>query len=405
MTYDTALVVGGGIAGPVAAMALRKVGIHATVYEAYDGPAHGVGSFMSMATNGLDGLRTLDAHEAAKAAAFPTPLMAIWSGTGRRLGEVENGATLPDGTVSMTMNRADLYAALHDEAAARGISTEYGKRLVSVEETADEVTARFADGTVARGDVLIGADGLRSATRTIVDADAPKPRYMRLVGTGGYATGLDIECSPGTFHMMFGKRAFFGHAVHDDGTVWWFANVPHLDEPTHSELSAVPTEERRRHLIDLFADDVSPAARVIGATDHELEFLPMHEMAPAATWHRGRTVLIGDAAHVTSPSSGQGASLAIEDALELARCLRDLPDPGAAFTAYQRLRHDRVRKVLAYASRINQSKAAGPVGRVVRDATTPLFLKLFARPGSAAWMYGHHIDFDRPVEADPVAAA
>lgn len=403
MTYDKALIIGAGIAGPVAAMALQKVGVQARIYEAHGGTAHGVGSFMSMASNGLDGLRTLGIHARVTAAGFPTPRMVIWSGTGKRLGEVENGAPLPDGTVSITINRADLYAILQDEATARGIHTEYGKQLVDADQTPDGVVARFADGGEARGDILIGADGLWSRARVLVDPDAPKPRYVGLVGTGGYAPGLDIDPSPDVLHMMYGKRAFFGYAVRDDGTVWWYANVPRRDEPTPADLAAVPAGETKRRLVDLFADDALPAARIIEATGHELEFQPTHDMAPPATWHRDRTVLIGDAAHVTSPSSGQGASLAIEDVLELARCLRDRPDAAAAFAAYQRLRQERVHKVLGFAARINQSKAPGRVTRPIRDAMTPFFLKRFAKPGSAAWLYGHHIDFDAPI--DTTAAA
>lgn len=404
MTYGRVLIVGGGIAGPVAAMALQRVGIEATIYEAYDRSAHGVGSFMNVATNGLDGLRTLGAHERVKAAGFPTSRMVMWSGAGKRLGEVPNGTTLSDGTVSMTMDRADLYAALYDEVASRGIPTEYGRRLVDVEQGSDGVVAAFADGSEARGDLLIGADGLSSKARSLTVPEAPGPRYLGLVGTGGRAPDVGIEPSTDVFHMMFGKRAFFGYVARDDGTVWWFANIPRAGEPSAVELAAVPAEERRRWLLDLFADDAGPAARIIRATDHDLEFLPMHELAPPETWHRGRIVLVGDAAHVTSPSLGQGASLAIEDALELARCLRDRSDAEAGFSAYQRLRHERVTKVLAYAAKINNDKAAGPVARVFRDAMMPFFLERFAKSGANAWMSGHHIDFDQPIATEPTSA-
>src|SRR5699024_11868019 len=111
---------GAGIGGPVVAMPLRRARIAATVYEAYSAPAHGVGSFMNMATNGLDGLRVLDADEHVKAAGFATSRMVMSSGSGKRLGEVPNGAPLADGTVSMNMNRDDLYRALDEEAAGRG---------------------------------------------------------------------------------------------------------------------------------------------------------------------------------------------------------------------------------------------------------------------------------------------
>jgi FAD-dependent urate hydroxylase len=103
-------------------------------------------------------------------------------------------------------------------------------------------------------------------------------------------------------------------------------------------------------------------------------------------------VLVGDAAHATSPSSGQGASLAFESAVQLARCLRDLPHPEA-FRAYENLRRTRVERIIAQAARTNRNKAAGPVGRVLRDALLPLAMK-FTDPARFTWQFDHRIEWD-----------
>ena len=110
-------------------------------------------------------------------------------------------------------------------------------------------------------------------------------------------------------------------------------------------------------------------------------------------------IVIGDAAHATAPSSGQGASMAVEDAVVLARCLRDLPETGQAFAAYERLRRGRVEKIVAHGARTSNSKAAGPVGRALRDLMMPMILKRVARGGSLAWMHDYHIDWDERVAA------
>jgi 2-polyprenyl-6-methoxyphenol hydroxylase-like FAD-dependent oxidoreductase len=113
-------------------------------------------------------------------------------------------------------------------------------------------------------------------------------------------------------------------------------------------------------------------------------------------------VLIGDAAHAVSASSGQGASPAAEDAVTLARCLRDLPDVPKALAAYERLRRQRVERIVAWGSRMNNTKKTGPVGRVLRDLTLPLILKMAGGSASQnrmAWMFHHHIDWDEPVTA------
>src|SRR3712207_4745156 len=150
-----AMIIGGGIAGPVTAMALQRAGIDPVVCEAYDTSAGlDAGAFLTVAVNGLDALRTLDAHEPVLAAGFPTRNIEFFSGTGKRLGEVPIGGTLPDGTVTHTIKRADLYRVLHDESIRRGIRIEHGMRLVDAETASDgTVLARFEVGTQATGDL------------------------------------------------------------------------------------------------------------------------------------------------------------------------------------------------------------------------------------------------------------
>ncbi|HWS82396.1 MAG TPA: FAD-dependent monooxygenase, partial [Rubrobacter sp.] len=240
---EKALIVGGGVAGPVTAMAIRQAGIDSVVYEAYAGGADDAGSFLTFASNGLDALRTIDAHHLVLSEGFPTPRMTIQSGSGKRLGDVPNGGTLPDGTVSQTLKRADLYRALRDEAVRRGARIEYGKRLVGAETTPGGVVARFEDGTAAEGDLLIGTDGIHSRTRRIIDPSAPGARYVPVLNIGGFARGVTVQGEPGTFRMVFGKRAFFGYAVHPSGEIWWFANPPRAAEPTRAELAAIGTEQ------------------------------------------------------------------------------------------------------------------------------------------------------------------
>ena len=392
-----ALIIGCGVAGPAAALALQKVGINATIYEAAPATAHDVGASMAISLNGLDALRTLDAHEAVRDAGFPIPRNVMWLGNGRRIGDSHSGTPLPDGTLPIAIMRADLYAALHEQALHRNIPIQYGKRLAGIQHRGDHVMATFTDGSEAVGDVLIGADGIRSTTRELVDPDAPPPRYVGLIGTDGITHDAGLPVDPGTMHMVFGKRAFFSYMPREDGSVWWFANLPWPDEPTAAELKAIPDAQWKQRLLATFADDTSPATRLIRATRPNYTWYPMHDMPAPKTWYRGRAVLIGDAAHVTSPSSGQGASLAFEDAIQLARCLRDRSVPTDAFSAYQALREERVKKVVAGAKQVNRSKAATGLNRIIRDAMFPVLMKKFNKPEAFAWLYDHRIPFDQPI--------
>lgn len=392
----TALVIGGGIAGPAAAMALRKAGIEATVYEAHPARADGVGVFFTLGSNGIDALRTLSADRSAVDCGFPTPRITLRSHTGKTLGHNSIGLSLPDGTTSQTMKRSDLYRALRDEAIGRGIRVEHDKRLVGAEDTGDGVRATFADGSEAFGDVLIGCDGVHSTVRRIIDPDAPAPVYNGLINTGGYARGVSVDVGPGSYEMIFGKQAFFAYAPAPDGEVWWFANVPHRDEPARGEAEAVDGAEWRARLLRLYAGDAGPAARLIEASPTIAPMTPIHVIPHLSAWHGRRMIVIGDAAHAPSPSSGQGASLSIEDAVVLATCLRDLPDAGEAFARFEAIRRPRVERIIKWAARINNSKAAGPVGRVFRDAMLPVIMKIPAVGKEQEQVYGHHIDWDAP---------
>ena len=107
-------------------------------------------------------------------------------------------------------------------------------------------------------------------------------------------------------------------------------------------------------------------------------------------------IVIGDAAHAPSPSSGQGASLSIEDGVQLAKNLRDLPSPDQAFAAFERARRPRVQQIIKQAARVNNSKAATGASRVLRDAMLPHILKLIANSKHSRQLYGYHIDWETP---------
>jgi FAD-dependent urate hydroxylase len=215
-----------------------------------------------------------------------------------------------------------------------------------------------------------------------------------MLSIGGFANVRELAPTPGTFHMVFGRRAFFGYSVTSAHDVYWFANIVHPAEPTRGELSATPNEVWRARLLELFADDRGPMRAILEAAD-TINVQPVHDMPTVPRWHRGGIVLIGDAAHATSPSSGQGASLAFEDAVVLAACVRTQKrSVERALESYEKLRRARVERVVRYSARIGNTKVLGPVGRWFRDALMPFALTHFASPKAHAWLYAHPIGQD-----------
>ena len=397
----TALVIGGGIAGPVAAMALQKAGIDAVVYEAYPYRADDAGGGLTLAPNGLDALDVIGAGDLVRPPGMPMTGIVMQDWKGKRLGEFGN----PPGVPPMQFfYRRDLYRVLHEETERRGIRVEHGKRLVSAVETADGVTARFDDGTEATGDILIGADGIHSAVRKLIDADAPDPSYTGLISFGARVANPGVPATGGKMPMSFGKHAFFGYQVFDETSAIWFVNLPQAEPLSTAQAQQTPAAEWLSLLAAKFAEDRTPAARLIGLTDPAdlLIVGPMENMPRVPAWSRGRMVLAGDSAHAPSSSSGQGASLAIESAIVLARCLRDLPH-DQAMVAYETLRRPRVERVIKETTRKNSGKTAGPVGRVLFALAMRIFTKL-AKPEKMAWMFDYRIDWDAPVAAALQAA-
>lgn len=401
------LIVGAGIAGPVAAMALQRAGFTAAIYEAYPAPATDAGAWLSVAVNGLDALRIVGVHEKVRAVGFPSHNIQFMSGTGKPLGVLPLGGALADGTVTHTMKRADLHRVLYEEALGRGIEIVHDKRLVAAEKTpAGGGIARFRDGSTAMGDLLIGADGLHSATRTLIDAAAPKPRYTGIQVVGGYldvaaiaAKHADVSGLPlGDYRMMFGRHAFFAYTRTPDDELWWFANPPSRVELSRERLAAIDTAEWKARLFRLFEHDKGPARDIIAGTQGPLIGTNQYDLPSVPTWSRLPMIIIGDAAHAIAPSAGQGASMAIEDAIVLAKCLRDASGAAEAVAAYELLRRPRVERVARQGAQASSRKASGTVARVMRDFMLPRMFARYARAGVGAldWMYEYHVDWDAP---------
>jgi 2-polyprenyl-6-methoxyphenol hydroxylase-like FAD-dependent oxidoreductase len=391
------LVVGAGVCGPVAAMALQQAGIDAVVCEAR-GPAADGGSYLTVATNGLDALRAVGVDELVSQAGFPTDRTVMFSGNGRRLGSVPIGSTRANRPVSRTIKRSHLHEILTAEAARRHVPIAFGKRLVDAQATDDgRVFAAFADGTRERADLVVGCDGVHSVVRRLIDPGAPAPRYVGLLNFGGYTPRMAVG-EPAAWHMIFGARAFFGYVPDGDGGTVWFANVPRHPS-SRTEVAATPADDWKRWLCDLFADDRGPATSLIADGRLELAGDNTYDLPSVPVWHRAPFIVIGDAAHAPSPSSGQGASMACEDGVVLAQCLRDVSPLDEALAAFERLRRRRVERIVADGARSSRSKAAGPIGRVMRDLMLPFVFRHLVNERSLAWIYDYHIDWLEPTRS------
>lgn len=391
-----ALIIGAGVAGPVTAMFLRRAGWDVAVFESDPEPDPFAGLFLNVATNGLAVLEQLGLRDRLVSDAHRAPIMVMRSGTGRELGRVPNGPAGDLARGSVIVRRGWAHQVIREGALAAGVDITFGALLTAITETTDAVRATFADGRTETGDVLIGADGIWSLTRQWIDPAAPSPVYSGLIGTGGYARVHGLAPTPGVQNFVFGARAFFGYLVRSDGTVYWFANLT-KPEPARGSLRDVPSAEVLAELRTLHAADVFPVPQIVANTVGKVGAYPIYDLAGLQHWSRGRVVAVGDAVHATSPSAGQGASLALEDAITLARSLRDRPTHDAAFTEYQGRRQPRVAEVIRYARAIDRRKRVSKtrLGVAIRDRMMPLFLRNAADDTRNDRLYNHDISWER----------
>ena len=385
-----ALVVGGGVAGPATALALHRVGFDVEVLERRPADNGDAGSVLTLAPNGVDALDALGVLDRVRPDAVPSRRNAMYGATGRLLGTVTLGSPLADGTPALTLRRSRLAAVVSAAAREAGVRTRYDARVRAVDVAAG--TVALEDGTVLEADLVVGADGVHSLVRTAIDPGAPAPRYVGLWNFGGRtrASARAAALAPEQWHFVFGRRAFFGAHPTPSGDVLWFVNVP---GPllSREEGSARTTEEWREHLVSLLAVDAGPAAELVRGGELELPADMTYDLGHVPTWWRDRAVLVGDAAHAPSPSSGQGASMALEDAVVLADAIAAVPDLATGLAAYEQRRRARVERIVKAGARSSSSKIPGPIGRVFQEAVLRLVFRAFVTDRSVAWMTDYRV--------------
>ncbi|WP_207592882.1 FAD-dependent monooxygenase [Halomontanus rarus] len=384
-----ALIIGCGVAGPVLALYLQRIGITPVIFEGRPEPRDDVGFFLNLAENGTDVLETLGIKEDVLEDGHQSNRLVFQNHRQKQLGENPSETVL--------IKRGLLTKGLREVATEQGITVEFGKRLTDVQiPHEDMVIAYFDDGTEAHGDFLIGCDGIHSQTRRSILPNAPDPEYTEIIDSGAFTRNDSISPSNGVMRMTFGADGFFGYQKVPTGEIYWFENHERKEAPDRDELDAISPEEWKEKLLRLHKDDHNEVTEIIRSTDDRIGKWPVYDLPSLPTWHQGTVCLIGDAAHATSPHVGQGASLAMEDAIVLAKCLRDTEEVQDAFETFESVRRDRVEEIVEISRETgNQKSPSNIVTRKVRDLVLPFFLKRGVE--NFEEIYSYRVDWNEPV--------
>lgn len=365
-----ALVVGGGVAGLSAAVAFQKVGIEAEVFERSP-EIRDIGAGKSVWRNGVQALGWLGVAGEVAGVGSPIEEIRVLTWRGRVLHRIPVGWL---GT-SLALERRDVLVPLAGRVHASTVHTS--ARCVGVEQDDRGVTVRFEDGSIARGDILVGADGIFSTIRSVI-FPGWEPRYAGHVAWRGIANVSDERWPAGISFNWYGRGKHFALMPLTGGRTFWYAT---------KNLPVDTVDGGRDEIVRLFADAVEGVADLIRATEPEwIVRNRLFDLPFRRRWGRGRVVLIGDAAHAMRPNLGQGACTAIEDAVVLAQTMKVLPEPERALPRFERLRRRRVRWIRGWSeitSRLQLLESASACR--LRDAYLwfqpgPILAQTFFRP-------------------------
>ena len=341
-------IIGGGIGGLTAANALLRAGVEVSVYEAA-GELKEIGAGVALHANAMRVLRFIGVEEAVRKVAGRTENAITRDGiTGRIISKTSRARQVElMGIEPATVHRADLLDVLA-AALPEGIAS-LGKRCVSVESGESSATARFADGTSAEADVIIGADGIHSAVRTaLFGPDAPrftgKICYRSVIPTAAVRGGVlsDVAADNGQWLGPHGTIVLYPLRGEELINV-----VAHYDDDTYRHESWV-TECERAEVLERYAGWHESLLRLFEAGQTWYKWA-LYDRDPIPAWTSGRVSLLGDAAHPMLPYLGQGACQALEDGAVLANAMSDrrfASDPVAALAAYERTRRPRASQVV-----------------------------------------------------------
>ena len=390
------IIIGCGIAGPTLAMALQKCGIESTIYESQKSSVDNRGLFLYIGPNGVNILKTLEIEDKVRQQGYRCDKAIFEKHNGKTIAELnESEYESLYGSNSIVIKRATMQKIMREQAESRGIKIEWNKRLENI-TTNDEgkTTAHFEDKTFVSGDCILGCDGLHSRTRKIIMPDSPIPKFSGYVAAGAI-TQNHTKQPQNKLSFHFGKKAYMIYFVNSNNEAMWGVHWK-VRSDALSDLKAISSEIWQRKIYDLFDKDVKHTRDFIKEQSN-LTKIPLYDIEFLPTWHKGLVCLVGDSAHATTPHAGQGASMAMESATILAKCMRDIPDIKEAFVKYQKIRKERAERMIALARRSGRMfTSTNFIGKWFRNVMISVMMKRWSTKMDE--VYGYKVNWNKKIK-------
>ena len=337
---DRVLVVGGSMAGMSCAIQMRKAGIAVDLVE-IDPTWKAVGAGITITGPTLRALNTIGVLPQVLAAGATWNSIKVHDKAGTLLEEAPLHAIGPDLPTTGAVLRPLLHKILAAATTASGVNVRLGLSVTELAEHPDQVDATFSDGTQGRYDLVVGADGIFSKTRDMIFPGAAKPRF-----TGQVIYRLLAERPPGvdrTYFFMGGDYKVGFNPVSATHMYMYLLQPA----PNNPWIDAKDQPQRLYEAMDGFGGFIPQIRDTVRTTNaHTVNYRPLEVLLQPAPWYRGHVVLIGDAAHSTTPHLASGAGMAIEDGIVLTEEIQTQPTLTAALEKFMERRFERCRLVI-----------------------------------------------------------
>lgn len=367
------LVIGGGFSGMSAAILLAESG-HAVDLVEIDPGWRSYGAGISLNGGIFRVMDRLSILEPFRAVGSMTDGLEVRGPQDQVFATIPTPSLQAGVTGTGAVMRPVLARLLVDRVRASAVNVRLGLTFLTITENGAGVRVTFDDGTAGDYDLVVGADGLNSATRTALFPDAPKPRY---IGQGVWRAVLPRPAHLPTIALWMGPQLKLGlnHVSQTQSYLFLTEN-----RATNDFVPAETHVETLRGLLERFP---SPTIRKIAAelsADHQIVYRPLEQMLMPRPWYRGRVVLIGDAVHATTPHLAAGAMIGMEDAVVLAEELAAATTVTGALDAFQNRRWDRCRMVVENSLRLAEIEMGQGtadehkqvMGQTMRALTAPI---------------------------------
>jgi len=341
------LIIGGGFSGMAAAIQMRKAGIDVDLVE-IDPNWRPEGAGITVNGPTLRALETIGVFDEFARRGFTSSGVDLFTPTGQKIGEIPTpkvaGSDVPGGGGIM---RPELARILADATLASSVAVRVGCTYTTIEQTGDQVTVAFTDGTTGTYDLVVAADGVHSRTRERFFPEVKPPQY---IGQGVWRAVLPRPSDIVRPRMWLGGAVKIGVNPVSHTHLYMFITEArpeklHVDAKTWPQLVA--------GMIEAFSDPVlAPLRSHLFAAEAAIDYRPLANLLVPAPWNRGRVILIGDTVAATTPHLASGAGIGIESGIVLAEELAKAASLQDAFDGFHARRWERCRMVIENSERL-----------------------------------------------------